>query len=566
MSCRSSPRTRARERGGHQIAGSIALALLVFGASVGGVRAQTPPDETLPQRAHDVLKAHCAACREIGVPRSSAESPATLDLAAIARDPNLVRPGNPDGSPAYTAMIRRLGTSRSSGSGAAPTPDELAALRTWIESLPPSASACAKAALITRSHVEPLLRRQARTLGKSMSALRVLTLAHLDAGCISAEQLASRREAVGLFLTALAGKRKPVPTYPLDPGGQLLAVDIQALGWDGDHWRVLTGAGVRATRSNEPLIVRADWLIVHVLRGELGARLANPSEPAPPKPPLGFHDPTIGAGDRAIARAMLATVAPEETAAHNAEAVLQLARAHLAPAGLARVAVELGVERAALERHMTAAAGGVKDLLLRLAHGTIPRDEIEEGWLLFARLGGAAPPVRTTVPVQFDAVRPGITPETPIDLALYADRVRYAPGDPVQLTIRPNLDCRLTVISIDTSGHGTVIFPNDFATNNLASAQLNLSLPAPGAGYRFRAKEKGRERVVALCTRTEGVVDGIHHDFERQRFQELGLYSAFLDAALRRRASSGEDRSDREKGQPLSQDQIWRTGIVIEVE
>lgn len=521
------------------------------------VRAQAP-DEAVAQRVREILATHCPSCRSLAAVPASADPPVP-DLSAIARNPNLVRPGNPDGSPAYTAMIRRLSGSKP------PTMEDLSALRAWIENLPPSAGSCPQATEITRSNIEPLVRQRALALGKSASALRVITFAHLDAGCISDERLAAWHRAIGLFLAALSGTRTPVPTHPLDAKGHLIAIDIQALNWDGDHWRTLTGVGIRSARSNEPLIVRGDWLVVHVLRGELGARLANPNEPTPPKPQQ-FYRPDITDDDRATAQAMLAGVAPPDIAEPTAEILLQLARLHLAPAGMARVAAELGVEPTVFERAASNTAGAVKSLLLRLAYGTIPREEIEEGWLLFGRILSVPPPVRTTVPVQFDATPPAITSETPLDITLYADRTRYTPGDTLQITVRPNVDCHLTVISIDISGHGTVIFPNDFVTGNLANAQLNLDIPGADAGYRFRVKEKGRERIVALCTRTAGIVDGIRHDFERQRFQELGPYSAFLEKALKRRISAADERSDRDSSRPVPQNEIWRTGIVIEVE
>jgi hypothetical protein len=157
-------------------------------------------------------------------------------------------------------------------------------------------------------------------------------------------------------------------------------------------------------------------------------------------------------------------------------------------------------------------------------------------------------------------------PEAPIEITIYPDRLRYAPGDSLQLTVRSNVDCHLTVISIDTAGYGTVIFPNDFAPNNRIGAYLDVTLPPKGARYRFLMKNKGRDRVVALCTRAEGAADGIRHNFERQRFQELGPYAAFLDAALKRAESSTEENADGDGPPLVPQSAIWRTGIVIDVE
>ncbi|MEO8651309.1 MAG: DUF4384 domain-containing protein [Hyphomicrobiaceae bacterium] len=538
-------------------------------ALASGAGAQSPPDDALNQRASEILAIHCAPCREIGTLNASSTEARPIDLAAIARDPNLVRPGNPDGSPVYAEMMRRF-----IGPGTQPAPDidSLATLRTWIESLPASTAVCPHASELTRRHIQPLLIRQAALVRKPKSALRVLTLAHLDAGCRTTEQLAGWREAIGLFMAALAGSSKPVPMLSLDEKSHHLAVDIQALGWDSDLWRVLTGTVARANNSNQPLIVRADWLIVHVLRGELGARFINPSEPL--TKPRSFYDPEISAEDRAIVQAMLAGAAPPERLAVNVANILQLARVYLAPAGLSRVAAELGVHRTVLERGLATTPDNTKSLLLRLAYGTVPRATIEENWPALGRIAGSPPPTRTTAPAQPDAILRGIVPQTSVELSIYADRTHYVVGDPVQFTVRSNVDCRLTVISIDVSGYGTVIFPNDFVTHEALRADLDLVLPAPGAGYRFRVKEKGHERVVALCARAPGGIEGIVHDFERQRFQELGSYAAHIESelksALERQAGTVERTSSARRKPPIPQhvplQQLWRTGIVLDVD
>lgn len=173
-------------------------------------------------------------------------------------------------------------------------------------------------------------------------------------------------------------------------------------------------------------------------------------------------------------------------------------------------------------------------------------------------------PVKRGAPSPLVSTKAEPSPNAPIDLHVHADRTRYKIGDEVRLTVRSTVDCRLIVISIDVTGHGTVIFPNDFASKDRLIANTDLALPAAGAGYRFRVKDKGRERVVALCTRASGLVDGITHDFERQRFQELGIYATFLDSALSSALKRKADGVDDTAHAPL--DQIWRTGIVIEVE
>ncbi len=522
----------------------LALALLL-GGSAALARAETPDDAAQNSAARDILATHCPLCREVG------------DLAAIARNPNLIRPGNPDGSPVYATLVRHLLTSPTS-----PSAEQLATLRTWIERLPASAAFCSPPIDTSRGTIEQIVVRHAVKSSTPVAALRVLSLAHIDSGCAPAELVAAWRRAIGWFLGALAGSTKPAPVAPLDESGNLIAIDIRALGWDADLWRVLTGVGQRPPRSTEPLVVRADWLVVHVLRGPLGARAANLKEP-PPHKPKHFHDPEITPLDRGILEAMLSRIAPPDELARQVELVLELARLYFAPTGLSQVAAELGVERKVLEQRLDDAAAATS-LLPRLAYGTVPRSEIEDGWPQLGKVAGVAPPVKTNAPNPPDATGPAIAPETPIELQLHADRARYKVGDEIRFTIRSNADCRLTVISIDVSGHGTVIFPNDFVPRDRLGANFALALPAPGAGYRFRVKQQGRERVVALCTRAVGAIDGITHDFERQRFQELGVYATFLDNALKNAQNRKAEAAEGPAHAPLQQ--IWRTGIVIEVE
>ena len=550
MYCRSSILTRAGSRAKLLSLGLLALALLL-GAPVVDARA----DEALAARARDVLAAHCPACREVG------DTTAAPDLAAIARDPTLVRPGNPDGSPTYTTLLHRFG-----GSGPSASADELATLRSWIENLPAEAAACPSATFLPRERIEAELARVAASKRKPVSAFRVLSLAHLDLGCASPALLAEWRQTLEFVLGALAGTH-PAPSHVLDAQGHNLAFDIQDLGWDNLKWRAVLGVKTQIRRVIGPIIVRADQLVAQVLRGEFGTALAGPNGPVPAHL---ADSHLMQENDREIAHAILTPVTPPEKIERHAELMLQLARQHLAPVNLPRMAAELGMKPEALAQALAPVASGERHLLRRLIYGTVLRNDIEDSWALILRLLKVTPPDRAVPLVPLDAVRPPVTAATPIDLMLYPDLPQYKAGDAIEITVRSNVDCILTIISIDTAGFGTVIFPNDLTTNNRIGAHLSVTLPPQGSRYRFRLKEKGRERIVALCTRMEGLVEGIRHDFERQRFQELGPYAAFLDASLRRPSPVPE--SERKEGAPPSgpaivpQNQIWRTGIVIEVQ
>jgi hypothetical protein len=168
------------------------------------------------------------------------------------------------------------------------------------------------------------------------------------------------------------------------------------------------------------------------------------------------------------------------------------------------------------------------------------------------------------------------------ELMLQADKEDHRRADAITLRVRSRSDCSLTLISIDARGRGTVLFPNDFEPAHRLAAGEELKVPRADAGYRLRLDENGTERIVALCnTATSGAVDGIRHDFERQRFTELGDYRAFLAHALAPEAAPrlqhvtetvrrGRRRIVRTRPVPLPEPRadpakVLRTGIVVEV-
>ncbi len=169
-------------------------------------------------------------------------------------------------------------------------------------------------------------------------------------------------------------------------------------------------------------------------------------------------------------------------------------------------------------------------------------------------------------------------------LAIAANKNTYRRGDVLTLRVSSTADCHLTLVNVDVHGRGTVIFPNELANGNALAVNQELIVPAPDAGYLLRVKEAGLERVVALCNLGTGAVDGIRHDFERQRFTDLGDYRTFLakaiagDTAERERAVAKPAppptrRNRRVRSRPVPPEpelfaapqKVLRTGVVFEV-
>ncbi len=278
--------------------------------------------------------------------------------------------------------------------------------------------------------------------------------------------------------------------------------------------------------------------------------------------------------------------------------IQMLAQQFVRPVGAYRAAGELGVDPDALEKLANETAHPASLLARRLMLGVITREEMEAQLsLLRAGLAGKsmAPvmikPVTmpSTAPGPQDVVLAATVRSPPIDpgpaVVLTSDKATYKIGDVLNLTARATADCHLTLISVDQRGRGTVLYPSDFEPNNLLTADQTLRLPSASAPYTLRLKERGRESIVAICNAAGTTVDGIRHDFERQRFTDLGNWPAFLNQAvitnaqarqqLARPAAAPEargvkgrrrerERIDAPEPRPRP-DQISRTAITIEV-
>lgn len=266
-----------------------------------------------------------------------------------------------------------------------------------------------------------------------------------------------------------------------------------------------------------------------------------------------------------------------------------LAMEYSRPLDGVRAVAELGVELADL---LALADQGDKPgavLARRLVQGLVTRPEMEiRGRELSLSLGRPVPEVDS--PAANSSTKPdspgvGDTDTLSIDpgpgLILYSDKARYKKGDHLNLFVKVTSDCHLTLISIDQRGRGTVVFPSDFETSTLLTAGQELRLPGPSSPYSFRLAESGREHIVALCNEAGAATDGIRHDFERQRFTDLGNYSTFLNQTANIN-DNGTDRTTVQKSQTRQRgrrrgraeppetkarpEQISRTAITIVVE
>ncbi|MEZ5901469.1 MAG: DUF4384 domain-containing protein [Hyphomicrobiaceae bacterium] len=198
-------------------------------------------------------------------------------------------------------------------------------------------------------------------------------------------------------------------------------------------------------------------------------------------------------------------------------------------------AVEMDLTPETFTAALSKATGETALLARRLQQHRLPRASIDK---LFAYLKGVEMPDDKAKPSSASAS------DGKIDLDLWIDKAKPAPGDLIVINAQSDTDCYLTVTNVDPAGRATVLFPNDFEPDNLLSAGKPIRLPGNDAPYQLRRKETGRELVVAQCSTSAAPPMGIEHEFGRQRFTVLGDWENFVEDAL---VTEADLRSNPEK-------------------
>lgn len=207
------------------------------------------------------------------------------------------------------------------------------------------------------------------------------------------------------------------------------------------------------------------------------------------------------------------------------EPVAALAREYTRDVGLFRLAAEAGLGVDEVRKRLELLPPELSLSGLRILAATAPRAEADR---LLVRLAPDAGSAEANVVV---AQPPPARDD--LELLLWSKSDTYEVGQLATFHARSNQNCYLTLISLDRGGQATVLFPNEFEQNNLLVAGKDLMLPAAGAAYQLRLREKGRETLIGICQTDARSPDGIQHDFERQRFTMLGDWRAYLGQVAR---------------------------------
>lgn len=570
----------------HGTAGVLA-GLAAFAAMAWSAAAQerpgppAAPANVVAAKAYGALERNCARCHQTGLLEGSEAASGIANLLAldeVARDSSLVRPGLPDASRLYTVALTREQhhDAFNDPAVAEPTASEIQAIRDWILELPVrDAQGCSARQRISPATIADEIEHAVSAMGSARARqTRFLSLAHLHNACATEAELDALRAGVADMLARLAPAGSPPPeggwAPTIDKHRLVIAVSLSALGWRAAQWQELAGfqsrelpLGERSgpsaaiTPTHQWLSENLVWATSPAVRAATGSRFA--------------VVPADWFASRHRHRLSGAADAGSAPLLWGLPRALALAHAWERPADLPRAAADLGVTPAELHKGLAVAGDKLALPVKQLLSGAgVRRAALVQ---VYNALSNS----------PFDQLW-DITQTDRLDLALAADKTIYKAGEVASFTVVATRDCYLTLIGIDRAGRATVLFPNELATDNRIGAARAVQVPAKGAPYRFRFKDRGQETIVAICSQTHKSPRGIAHDYERLRFTVLGDWQLFLREPPEMKEARRDDAatdiprplpSQRRRGRPAEPreapalsgpDVQTRTAISIKIE
>ncbi|MGK2922956.1 MAG: DUF4384 domain-containing protein [Methyloceanibacter sp.] len=236
----------------------MALALLTgmavgFGRPLAGETlpdAIVPPSDPAARAAFDALGKHCARCHQAG-PSLKRQKPAKnfgniLNLAAIARDPDLILPGNPDGSGLFIQIAKKdmpYDCFQEFDCEAEPTEAEVKAVYDWIRGLGDTlTAACANREPLDEAAVVIAMAKdiEAQTRDRR-KGMRYVTLTHFYNACASDADMVRYRQGVVKLLNSLSRSPQALKMRTIDPQRTVIAFNLADLRWTTEDWARLAG-------------------------------------------------------------------------------------------------------------------------------------------------------------------------------------------------------------------------------------------------------------------------------------------------------------------------------------
>lgn len=252
------------------------------------------PKEDIPREAFKALEKHCARCHQAG--RLERANPAKnfgniLQLDEIARDPHLIRPGNPDGSRLFSLIVKQempYDVYTEFSGGREPSKKDVQAIYDWIESLDAkTVASCDERKPVDSGQIVNAistdLKKRAANRRKGM---RYLTLTTYYNACAGDGEVGRMRNGAAMLLNSLSRAPGTTRTSAIGKAGSIIAFDLNDLGWSLEDWDTLVAAypyGVRprsqafdqikATTGTPLPYLRADWFAAAASRPPLYSKL-----------------------------------------------------------------------------------------------------------------------------------------------------------------------------------------------------------------------------------------------------------------------------------------------------
>lgn len=89
-----------------------------------------------------------------------------------------------------------------------------------------------------------------------------------------------------------------------------------------------------------------------------------------------------------------------------------------------------------------------------------------------------------------------------VELWTTRDRAEYAIGETLQVYLRTNETAQVVVFNIDAMNRTTVLFPNDYATQNRLPGGETHALPGLGAAFQFRVVPPVGDNLIRVIATT----------------------------------------------------------------
>ena len=239
------------------------------------------PADPVAQAAFEALEQNCSRCHQAG-PTLKREKPAKnfgniLHLDELAKDPNFILPGNPDGSKLFIQIAKKempYDCYQDFDCKREPTEQEIKAIYDWIKNLGGFAvAACTdrkptdEEAIVTKIAAD--LDEQQEHLRKGM---RYITLSNLYNACAPETDMVRYRQGVVKLLNSLSREPDVLKMRTIDQEQTIIAFNLEDLGWTEADWNRIIGAypyamkpdatvyQTVATLTETPLAwVRGDW-------------------------------------------------------------------------------------------------------------------------------------------------------------------------------------------------------------------------------------------------------------------------------------------------------------------